>query len=290
MIKMAVAKSYENMEQIGAPFEQEGKMYVTVKGKCKRCGGSGHYSYNPMDGSVCFGCRGTGYTCQTVRWYTDKEKAAQVRAAERRAEQSKIKQEARRIKFAARNAFGFGDAGYITLYKGDNEVLTKFFKSFTIDEEGHRGAWYNLIFGWYTPSRITFNETLPEGVEAVRLDWETVHDPEDEENLQMRDNEWVIEYVQSLLHEPSKSEYQGEIGQWLEMDVTINKKVTLDGRYGESYMHIMQDSNENVYVWTTGSKSLDVDTRYHVKMKVKDHKEYKGTKQTIVWYCKIIEN
>lgn len=25
---------------------------------CHRCGGSGHYSYNPLDGTVCFGCRG----------------------------------------------------------------------------------------------------------------------------------------------------------------------------------------------------------------------------------------
>ena len=28
--------------------------------ECGRCGGSGHYSYNPIDGSVCFGCRGSG--------------------------------------------------------------------------------------------------------------------------------------------------------------------------------------------------------------------------------------
>ena len=38
---MAVAKSYENLEIIGEPFEENGKMYVTVKGKCPRCGGDG---------------------------------------------------------------------------------------------------------------------------------------------------------------------------------------------------------------------------------------------------------
>jgi hypothetical protein len=26
---------------------------------CGRCGGSGHYSYNQMDGTTCFGCNGT---------------------------------------------------------------------------------------------------------------------------------------------------------------------------------------------------------------------------------------
>jgi hypothetical protein len=27
---------------------------------CSRCGGSGHYSYNAIDGSRCYGCQGTG--------------------------------------------------------------------------------------------------------------------------------------------------------------------------------------------------------------------------------------
>lgn len=26
--------------------------------ECSRCGGTGHYSYNPMDGTICFKCRG----------------------------------------------------------------------------------------------------------------------------------------------------------------------------------------------------------------------------------------
>ena len=28
---------------------------------CPRCGGSGHYSFNRMDGTRCYGCHGTGY-------------------------------------------------------------------------------------------------------------------------------------------------------------------------------------------------------------------------------------
>jgi hypothetical protein len=27
---------------------------------CTRCGGSGHYSYNALDGTMCYGCRGKG--------------------------------------------------------------------------------------------------------------------------------------------------------------------------------------------------------------------------------------
>ncbi len=282
---MAVAKSYENMEILSQPFEDEGKMYVKVKGKCPRCGGSGHYSYNQMDGTRCYGCGGSGIKTMTVRWYTDKERAAQDRAAERRAEKAIAAKEARRVKFAARNAFGFGEAGFITLYKGDLQVISEYFKSFSIDEEGHRAAWYNTIFHWYTPSKMTVPEDLPEGVEAVRLDWDAVRDESDEENLQMRDNEYVEKYVNSLIAIPSPSRYQGEIGAWIERDVTVTKNVTLNGRYGESHMHILNDG-ANVYVWTTGSKNYEEGKELHLKMKIKDHKDYNGVQQTIVWYCK----
>lgn len=28
---------------------------------CPRCGGTGHYSYNPMYGTMCFKCEGIGF-------------------------------------------------------------------------------------------------------------------------------------------------------------------------------------------------------------------------------------
>lgn len=28
---------------------------------CPRCGGSGHFSYNPIDGTKCYGCNGIGF-------------------------------------------------------------------------------------------------------------------------------------------------------------------------------------------------------------------------------------
>ena len=284
---MAVAKSYELMEQLGEPFMDNGRMYVKVKGHCKRCGGSGRYSWNQMDGDRCYGCGGSGIAVMTVRWYTEAERARQDRAAEKRAEAKVVKAEAKRIRFAARNAFGFGEAGYITLYKGNLDVISKYFKSFTIDEVGHRAAWYNQTFRWYTPSKMDVPEDLPEGVEAVRLDWNEVRDPEDPEDLAMRDDDFVTEYVNSLITVPSKSEYQGEVGDWLIKDVLVTKNVKLEGRFGTSHMHIMEDADQNVYVWTTGSKDYEEGSMLKLKMKVKEHKEYNGVKQTVVFYCKL---
>ena len=283
---MAVAKSYENMEILSQPFEDEGKMYVKVKGKCPRCGGSGHYSYNQIDGTRCYGCGGSGIKTMTVRWYTDAERARQDRAAEKRAEKRAVAQEARRVKFAARNAFGFGEAGFITLYKGDATRISEFFKSFTIDEDGHRAAWYNTIFHWYTPSKMDVPE-LPEDIEAVTLDWDEVRDESDPEGLTMKDNDFVTTYVNSLISIPSKSEYQGTVGEWIVRKVVVTKNIALSSRYGESHMHILEDEDGNVYVWTTGSKNYEVDKVLDLKMKVKEHKDYNGTKQTVVWYCKL---
>lgn len=284
---MPTAKSYENMEIVGEPFESEGKMYVRVKGKCPRCGGSGHYSFNPMDGTICFQCLGSGIQAMDVRWYTEGQRASMDKAAEKRAAAKAEKTEARRVKFAARNAFGFGDAGYITLYKGNEEVISDFFTSFTIDEKGHRAAWYSTVFHWYTPSKLWIPENLPEGIEAVRLNWDDVRDETDEENLQMRDKEEVSKFVQTLLYGESKSQYQGEKDDWLEHDVTIKRNIAVSSSYGDSHMHIMEDADGNVYVWTTASKSLEEGKTVHLRMKVKDHKEYQGTKQTIVYYCKV---
>jgi hypothetical protein len=34
---------------------------MKTKQTCGRCGGSGNYSFNPKDGTVCYGCNGSGF-------------------------------------------------------------------------------------------------------------------------------------------------------------------------------------------------------------------------------------
>ena len=109
---MAVAKSYEKMTIVGEPYEVDKKMYVRVVGPCKRCGGSGHYSMNAQGDTTCYRCNGSGKENMEVRWYTESQRAALDRAAEKRAEKKKIEAEERAIKFKARNAFGFGKASF----------------------------------------------------------------------------------------------------------------------------------------------------------------------------------
>lgn len=280
---MAVAKSYEKMEIVGEPFEHDGKMYVRVSGPCKRCGGSGNYSYNPKDGTTCFRCGGSGKENMEVRWYTDAQRATMDRAAEKRAQAKQIKNEERRVKFAARNAFGFGEAGYIYLVYGDNDRIKQW-----REELPTHTVWYNETFGWFIPSEREYDGLeFPSDINFVKLDWELVRNKEDEENLQMIDKADVRALVKKMIYKPSKSEYQGEVGTWIEQEVKIIKNIAVESHYGNSHMHIMEDANENVYVWTTASKNLEVGSKVFMKMKVKEHKEYDGVKQTVVYYCKI---
>lgn len=278
---MAVAKSYETMEIQGEPYTRDGKKYVKVIGPCKRCGGSGSYSYNPLYGTTCFRCDGSGKECLEVRWYTDAQRASMDKAAEKRAAAKVVKDEERRIKFAARNAFGFGNAGYITLIQGDNEVI----KEWRTELPEHT-VWYNDLFGWFIPSGRE-PETIPAELNAYRLDWDNVRDFNDEENLTIRDKEEIRKYIHTLLYGESKSKYQGMPGDWLEKEITIKKNIAVSNQYGDSHLHVMEDADGNVYVWTTASKSIEENKTMLMRMKVKEHKEYQGVKQTVVYYCKV---
>lgn len=280
---MPVAKSYEKMEILSEPFKENNKMYVYVKQPCPRCSATGHYSF---DGSstTCYKCGGGKWFKTKVRYYTESQRAAMDKAAEKRAEKrAAIQAERAAARINSRHAFGFDEAGYITIYKGDSDVLKTWLYDHRNEETGYLAARFNMIFKWYTPSKMEVPTDLPEGITPIRLNWDDVKI----NDIEMKPNEEVTKYVDSLLEDPSTSEFQGEIGTWLELPLTVKKRIDLDGQYGASHMHIMEDANKNVYVWTTGSKSLNPDETYNMKVKVKEHKEYKNVKQTIVWYCKV---
>ena len=275
------------MQIVGEPYEVDKKMYVKVIGPCKRCGGSGHYSMNAMGDTTCYRCNGSGKESMEVRWYTDSQRASMDKAAEKRAAAKAIqiaeRKEANRVRFAARNAHGFGKEGYITLVVGEYDTIQAWRELLP-----QHTILYNTIFGWHVPSEKTANLCdIPEGLKFIRVNWSDVRVDDDPEDLSMKDNETVSAYVNSLIYGTSKSEYQGQKDEWLEHDVTIKNNITLDSQFGISHMHIMIDTDGNEYVWTTASKSLEEGSTVHMRMKVKDHKEYKGVKQTIVYYCKI---
>ena len=167
--------------------------------------------------------------------------------------------------------------GYITVFRGNTYPYKEWFKE--------NGARFTRSFKWSFDSDVEIPEDIPEGLEPVRVEWEQVGNGDrlktDDEIKKVMDNIFYAS-VDSL------SEYVGEIGDRLELTVTVNKAITFDGYYGTSIMHIMEDGDGNVYVWTTSSKSFPEGKVVTIRGTVKDHREYRGVKQTILTRCKEI--
>lgn len=236
---MPVAKTYQNMEIQGEPFEESKRKYVNVI---------------------------TPKGIKKVRWYTD---------AEYHRMYPDEKTEKDIMDFNGRHAFGFREPGYITIYRGDEDLLHEFV-------ETHQDSfWYNLTFNYYTPSFIPVPE-LPDGIEAIQLKWEEVQDHDD----RMKPHKEVAKYIATHYGKPSSSTFQGKVNDWLEKEVVVKRNIEQDNYFAEKHTHIMRDTEGNTYVWETGSKSLRVGATLRLKMKVKAHEEINGEECTIVWYCK----
>lgn len=205
---------------------------------------------------------GKGYSRQ-VRWYTDEEYAKLYGVAPEAVPHNR------------KEALGFKN-GYITIFKGDTYSLLDWFKQ--------SSARYARMWGWYFVSTEELPNPLPVGIEPIRLTWEEVST-----NDQLNDEDTIKKYVETLVFEPSTSEFVGAIGERLDLDLTVVKAIQLDGYYGVSTLHTMVDNCGNEYVWTTSSKTLEEGVTYHVKGTVKDHKTYKNTKQTILTRCRTEE-
>lgn len=181
------------------------------------------------------------------------------------------------LNISQKKVLGFA-LDYITIFKGDTYESLEWFQNTP-------ECRYCKYWGWYVVSTEEVPADLPEGVEPVRLPWSCVG--KDETLLPI---EQVKTAVASLIEEPCDSEYQGEVGETLELYLTIEKVMEFEGYYGKlSFMHIMYDDCGNLYVWNTASRRLDEGTEYHLKGKVKEHKQYRNQKQTVLTRCKILD-
>lgn len=248
---MSVAPSFQNLEKVGSPFMENGREYIYVI--CK-------------NGNK-----------RKVRWYAEgKEPQKKIEPKE---EENSGKSDFE--SFNAHDAFFFGEQNFITLYDGPADIILKWredIPTFSVLE--------NSWFGFYSPSYFVAQPPL--GVRAVILHWEEIRRYDDENCMAMKDPDIVQHYVAEKLYGRNTSQYQGSKDEWLVHSVIIKKNIATETHYGETHVHVMLDAEGNEYVWTTASKNLEEGKTYLIKMKVKEHKEYKGIKQTIVYYCKVI--
>lgn len=198
---------------------------------------------------------------KNVRWYSD-------------AEYARMYPNATKGNVSYRNILGFGDAGYITVYYGETYPHLDWFKE-------QPACRYNKYFGWFTPSDETVDEEIPEGVEVGKVYWDAVCN----EFGAVDENKATAVMAELRYKDVDAGSYVGEIGERRDFTLRIKKAIAIAGYYGMSTMHIMEDADGNTFVWTTAAKTLDVGETYNLKGTIKDHKEYKGIKQTILTRC-----
>lgn len=200
-----------------------------------------------------------------VRWYNE----AQYRKLYGLVEGATVPRQTKTQK----EVLGF-EKGYITIYKGATYEDKDFFSE-------SPNARYHKLWKWYTVSTEILPFGIPDHITPVKLPWEMVGSADGT----LYDDSTVENAVNSLLYEMDPSEFQGEIGDRLELLVTVTRVISLDSNYGTANMHIMRDEEHNCYVWITTSKCLDTDEQYEIRGTIKAHKTYKNTRQTILTRC-----
>lgn len=281
-----VADSYKDAQWIGEPYENEkGKMVVKIKAPCKRCGGSGHYSYNSMDGTRCYGCGGSGFNTTVVRAYSEKEKAALDRAAARRMErkveehnakiQANIDNKAELMKqFYAKN--GFSEEGVTFIALGNTYDIK--------DDLKQAGYKFNPELGWHGADPAGFN-----AIPISFIDLYSWDDAMAKAFFLPNAAAIVAEKKKSAEEKTSDGDFIGEVKERLKnLTVVLKSRYSTNSIYGFSECLNFDDENGNHFCWWTGTNP-DIKEGETITLTgtVKDHKSYNGKNITVLTRCKI---
>lgn len=169
--------------------------------------------------------------------------------------------------------FNFGP---IVIFKGDTYTHKEWLKS--------KGAKYRKYCGWYFPSGVTLPTDFPDGITPIRLYWELI--AKDDEVL--LPDHIIKEHIENLIYDETKSTFVGAIGERITAEIKLKQKQVVSGPYGYSYLYTMEDKNENVYIWFSSSlRELEENQSYKITGTIKDHKKFRGVKQTVLTRCRI---
>ena len=291
MSKWYVADSYKDMEQIGDAFENEkGKMYIKVKGVCPRCSGSGHYSYNQMDGTRCYGCSGTGVSIQKVRAYTEKEytrmQAANERARTKRETEKEAKardlvENAAKYKHEVALKLGFGEDEKAYLVYGDDTFAIK-------DKLKELGARFDPTLKWFFSKEVE----LPEGYKLCAMSFDELYNynPQSKWAEFKEDAKAIVSRRMVELKGPSTSVYYPGVEKERIRNITakVDSIRGFEGMYGYTSVYTFT-SGDYVFVWMTSKCDLGLTVGETVDLTgtIKKFDEYMGIKNTYLTRCLI---
>ena len=291
MEKFFVADSYKNMEILGEPFENEkGRLYVKVKGTCPRCGGSGHYSYNQMDGTRCYGCNGSGVSIQKVRAYTEKEYARMQaaneharakREAEKEAKARDLVENAAKYKHEVALKLGFGEDEKAYLVYGDDTFAIK-------DKLKELGARFDPTLKWFFSKEVE----LPEGYKLCAMSFDELYNynPQSKWAEFKEDAKAIVSRRMAELKGPSTSVYYPGVEKERIRNITakVSNVRGFEGVYGYTTVYTFTSENY-VFIWMTSKciVNLLVGDTVDLTGTIKKFDEYMGVKNTYLTRCVI---
>ena len=289
MDKIFVADSYKGMEIIGEPFENEkGRLYVKIKGTCPRCGGSGHYSYNSLDGTRCYGCGGSGISIQNVRAYTEKEynrmqaaneRARAKREAEREAKARDLEENAAKYKHEVALKLGFGEDEKAYLVYGDDTFAIK-------DKLKELGARFDPTLKWFFSKEVA----LPEGYKLCEMSFDELYtyNPRTKWAEFKEDAKTIVSRRIAELKGPSTSQFYPGAEKERIRNITAKVKSIrgFEGMYGYTAVYTFS-SEDYIFIWMTSKCDLDLSVGDTVDLTgtIKKFDEYMGEKNTYLTRC-----
>lgn len=97
-----------------------------------------------------------------------------------------------------------------------------------------------------------------------------------------KDKQKQAEWKANRLAESAKSDYVGEVGKRIAISAKIVHVIELDGYYGTSWIHLMDDENGNRLVYKGSSFIGDKGDSVKMMAGVKEHQLRDGCKQTVL--------
>lgn len=285
MAEWKVAPSYQKMKLVKV---DEVNHKGLVEEKCWKCGGSGEYAWF----GTCFACNGAGCISKWVKIYTEEEYekyvAAQEKAKEKREQKAEADRQDKLDNSEKYQAEVLEKLGYDTknpliwLVGGGSTYEIK-------DQLKEAGCKFNPVFGWYSTKPID----VPTGYGMVSINFYDVYVWYPfVKRFELKENaKEIADTALAKLTPESHSEYIGEVKERLrDLQVTLTAVRNIDGFYGTSYIYTFK-KEENVLVWITSSyKDIQIGHIYSLTGTVKEHKEYKNVKQTVLSRCIVKES
>lgn len=291
--KYYTANTYQNWEKIGDPYKKNNKLYTIVKKECPRCNGlgiivsrveNGHIIPIPVANGICFQCEGKKFIKKEVRLYTELEYNRMNESNEKnKIKRAEAREKAMKENFEKNKAIwlktnGFSEDGITYIIIGDSYSIK--------DELKKAGFYYDPVLKWH--------RSTPDGYEdkviKVNLN-EIIEFSAEGKGYYITNAKNIIDTKLATEENEEISEWYSNIGDKIKnIKVQLTKHSSFTNRWGLSNIYTFKDNNSHVFIWfTTKNLNYKIDDFLLLSGTIKNHNQYKNTKQTIVTRCNIMK-